>query len=303
MSVLPEPNRSGDAEAGPHDLAELCRLHDVGLELLGRAHDVEGLIEAILDEYERRLRELPPDALDRPEAGDPRTGAKVRALVRFAAQASAIQAQARSAADLRDRNRRVEEALAEARRWKDRLDALGAALGAAILVVSPEGRVTLASGAVGPLLDGRVAEGSALPPPLRGIPRGGDGDIVARGADGTDRVLAVARRALGENGCEGEVVLIHDVTQRRAAEEAEARVERLHEVLRTLGALSHKINNPLTALLGRAQLLRARADADPALAKSAEVVEESARRVADLIREIATVAKEARADAVERVLS
>lgn len=303
MAVHPEPNRPREAEAASHDLAELCRLHDVGLDLIGRAHDVDGLIEAILDEYERRLRELPPDALDRPDAGDARTGAKVRALVRFAAQASAIQSQARSAADLRDRNRRVEEALAEARRWRERLETVVAALDAAILVISPEGRVALASGAAGPLLDGRVAEGSALPSSFHKIPCGEDGDLVTRGADGADRVLAVARRALGEDGSEGEVVLIHDVTARRAAEEAEARVERLHEVLRTLGVLSHKINNPLTALLGRAQLLRARADADPAVAKSAEVVEESARRVADLIRELATVAKEARSEAVERVLS
>lgn len=303
MAVHPDPKRTRDAEAAPHDLAELCRLHDVSLDLLGRAHDVDDLIEAILGEYERRLKELPPDALDRPDAGDSRTGAKVRALVRFAAQASAIQSQARSAADLRERNRRVEEALAEARRWRERLETVVAALDSAILLVSPEGRVALASGAVDTLLDGRVAEGAPLPPPFHGIPFGGDGDLVTRGADGNDRVLAVSRRLLGESGCDGEVVLIHDVTARRAAAEAQARVEKLHEVLRTLGVLSHKINNPLTALLGRAQLLRARADAEPAVAKSAAVVEESARRVADLIRELATVAKEARAEAIERVLS
>jgi signal transduction histidine kinase len=303
MAVHPEPKRPREAEAASHDLAELCRLHDVSLDLLGRAHDVDGLIEAILDEYERRLKELPPDALDLPDPEDPRTGAKVRALVRFAAQASAIQSQARSAADLRERKRRVEEALAEARRWRERLETVVSALDAAILFVTPEGRVALASGAVETLLDGRAAEGSALPSSFHGIPYGGDGDLVTRGSDGTDRVLAVSRRALGGGGSDGEVVLIHDVTARRAAAEAEARVERLHEVLKTLGVLSHKINNPLTALLGRAQLLRARADADPAVAKSAEVVEESARRVADLIRELATVAKEARADAVERVLS
>jgi signal transduction histidine kinase len=73
-------------------------------------------------------------------------------------------------------------------------------------------------------------------------------------------------------------------------------------VLRTLSVLSHKINNPLTALLGRAQLLASRAGADPHVTKSTSVIEESALRIAELIRELAIVVKEGRQEAVDKVL-
>lgn len=302
MSVMRNPS----AEKGPadfYDLADLCRLHDVGLDLLARAENVDDLIEAILDEYERRLAELPADALDRPATGDPRTIAKVRALVMFAAQASAIKAHAQSGSALRERNRRMEEALDEARLWRERFGAVVASLDVAILIVSPDGNVREISGAAETLLKGRVGEGLPLPEALQRIPGGGDGDVLVHGNGDDERIVAVSRRNLGGSGADGEVILVRDVTAQRAAAEARNRVARLADVLRTLGVLSHKINNPLTALLGRVQLLRARADADPGAAKAAKVVEESAQRIADLIRELATVAREAREDAVERVLA
>ena len=46
------------------------------------------------------------------------------------------------------------------------------------------------------------------------------------------------------------------------------RLDRLAELLATLGVLCHRINNPLTSLLGRAQLLRARPETDPAVLKA-----------------------------------
>jgi signal transduction histidine kinase len=63
-----------------------------------------------------------------------------------------------------------------------------------------------------------------------------------------------------------------------------------------LADLSHKINNPLTSLLGRAQLLRQRADTDPYVAHAAEVIEECSRRIADHLREITSLVKEQRSD-------
>jgi len=42
------------------DLAELCRIHEIGLDLIGRSHDVDELLDRVLDEYESRLKELRP---------------------------------------------------------------------------------------------------------------------------------------------------------------------------------------------------------------------------------------------------
>jgi signal transduction histidine kinase len=77
-------------------------------------------------------------------------------------------------------------------------------------------------------------------------------------------------------------------------EPAEARLERLEELFGRLAGLSHKINNPLTSLLGRAQMLQMNRNLDPPAHKAVEVVSESARRVAEHMRELTDVVREGR---------
>jgi signal transduction histidine kinase len=114
-------------------------------------------------------------------------------------------------------------------------------------------------------------------------------------------VLLVARRDLHDEPG-GEVVLLSDVTERDREMEERHRLERFTELLKTLGVLSHKINNPLTSLMGRAQILRMRKVDDPNVEKAAEVIEESAKRIAEYIRELANVVKEGKEEALERLL-
>ena len=73
-----------------------------------------------------------------------------------------------------------------------------------------------------------------------------------------------------------------------------ARIEKLGDLLATVGVLIHKINNPLTALVGRAQLLRMQGELPPRVVRGAEVIEESSRRIAELTRELASRVKEGR---------
>jgi len=75
----------------------------------------------------------------------------------------------------------------------------------------------------------------------------------------------------------------------------------MQEMMETLGILSHKINNPLTSLLGRAQLLRVSGETDPKTRKAAEVIEESARRIAEYIRELANVVSDNRQEVARRL--
>ena len=93
----------GERELVP-DLAELCRIHEVGLDLIERSHDVDELLNRVLEEYERRLRELPGDALDG-RAGKPSAESvrKLRALVMFATQAAALKEKAVAASELKRR--------------------------------------------------------------------------------------------------------------------------------------------------------------------------------------------------------
>ena len=301
----PEPLETLQAE-----LLELGRVHDVSLDLIQRSHDLDGLLDRILDEYEVRLRELPCEALGSTGAAlSPPAAVKLRALLVFAAQAAALKEKAQAAAELRDRadalseaNARLGQALADAEAARRQLDGVLAALDAGILILGPDGAVRHANRAAC-LLAGGSVEGSDNPKPdfLEQLPRTADAEVQVRGNDGSDRVLLVARRGLA--GADGsEVVLLSDITRRSQEIEERHRIEKLAEILRTLSVLSHKINNPLTALLGRAQILKAMAGADPKVVKASTVIEESAVRIAELIRELASVVKEGRQEAVEKAL-
>ena len=280
------------------DLAELCRIHDVGLELIECSDDLDQLLDRVLEEYERRLAELPGEALDgRTTAAGVDSQRKLRALVMFATQASALRAKALAADEIRRRADAVEAGNA-------RLNGVLAALQTGVLIVSADGVIRKANHAATAVLaesEAAAPEGSRLPAFLSDAPRDAESEVVVTRESGGRAVLLVGRRSLGDVAAD-EVVTLSDVTRRYAAMEERHRLEKLADLLRTLGVLSHKINNPLTALLGRAQILRAKAETDPSVAKAAQVIEESAIRIAALIRERARVVKEGRQEAVDRVL-
>jgi signal transduction histidine kinase len=169
-----------------------------------------------------------------------------------------------------------------------------AALGAGVLMLAADGSVARCNRAAAGLLGRSEDElvGSPVPEIVASVPPGSEGEV-AFDEGGERRVLLVARRTVQEGG---EVVLLTDVTARRAEDERH-RIDRLDEVLATLAVLSHKINNPLTALIGRAQILQARQGTDPHVVKAATVIEESAQHIAELVRELAKVVKSGRVDA------
>jgi anti-sigma regulatory factor (Ser/Thr protein kinase) len=290
------------------DIAELCRIHEVGLDLISRSHDVDELLDRVIDEYESRLRALPSDALDaRSEAPHPDSVRKLRGLVMFATQAAALKEKAtftgelkRRAAMLEEANARLVAALDDAKRSHARLDGVLAALSSGVMIFEAGGTFLTANAAARELAG--AADDTALARLIaQGVPRGGEAEIDLSTADGRHRTLLVVRRTMsGDPG--SEVVLITDVTQRNRAVEERVRLEKLAEVLKTLSVLSHKINNPLAALLGRAQILQAQKATDPSVVKAAAVIEGASIRIADLIRELARVVKDGSQDAVDEML-
>jgi len=287
------------------DLQELCRIHDIGLEMIERSDDVDELLDRILDEYEERLDGLGSASLARPGAGQ----VKVRALVMFAAQAAALKEKAALTAELKRRSEALEHtnealrrALLDEEHGRRRLDEVLAAVDAGIVVLDPAGRVRHANRAAAALTGRGMTEllGADVGSVAGDVPRGGDGELSLAVAE-QNRTLLVARRDLpSEPGA--EVLLFSDVTAHERELDKRNRLERLAEMMRTLGVLSHKINNPLTSLMGRAQLLRRQAGADERVVKAAEVIEESARRIADYIRELAREVKAGRQEGLERLL-
>lgn len=80
-------------------------------------------------------------------------------------------------------------------------------------------------------------------------------------------------------------------------------VDALGELLSNLARLCHKINNPLTSVMGRAQMMQMRLEkqgsVDEASKKSVAVIEESAKRVAGLVQEMANLVCHGRKEFVE----
>jgi len=70
------------------------------------------------------------------------------------------------------------------------------------------------------------------------------------------------------------------------------------EFFAALRELCHRINNPLTTLIGRSQLLSMTAKDDPSLLKAAKAIGESSERIANYVRELAGVvqAEQARSE-------
>ena len=183
----------------------------------------------------------------------------------------------RDLAPERDHDRPVEDS----ERMRRRLDDVLSALDAGILLVGTEGRIEQANEAASALtgIDRNELVGRAV------------GEVVEPEGRAS-RPLHVARRALA-GGSAGEVVLLRSRSLADTTSDRE-RLERIVDTMVTLADLSHKINNPLTSLLGRAQILRLRLETDPAMRKAADVVEESARRIAEHVRELANVVRDTR---------
>jgi PAS domain S-box-containing protein len=293
----PETSESSSCRSAVEELAELCGINAVSIDLIERSHDLDELLDHVFDEYERRLESMSS------ETDDSRTGPKtvdqdsdLRALVMFASQAAALKEKAAAATELR----RMYE---EQERISRQLDCVLAALDAAILVVAEDGTIRHANRAAGALTGRRAEEliGQQAAGYLGPVARGGNGEVVIERGDGEPRVMLVSRRDLGRRG-DGEVVLLNDVTEHDRQLHERHREDKMSELLRTLGVLSHKINNPLTSLMGRAQILQMKKGLDPQVRKAADVIDESSRRIASYIRELAQIVEEQRPGALDELL-
>ena len=149
------------------DLAELCRIHEIGLDLIDRSHDVDELLDRVLEEYESRLASLPSDALDaRGKVPHPEGARKLHGLVMFATQAAALKEKAvaarelkRRAAELEKANTRLVAVLDEAQRSRARLDGVLSALPSGVVILQADGTFLTANAAARSSEQERAARG------------------------------------------------------------------------------------------------------------------------------------------------
>ena len=93
-----------------------------------------------------------------------------------------------------------------------------------------------------------------------------------------------------EGNIAGAVVTSRDVTDSKQLEQQLARAEKLAAMGQMLGGAAHELNNPLTAILGIADLLRERAP-DDTTRRHADIVLQQARRAAGIVRDLLALSR------------
>jgi two-component system cell cycle sensor histidine kinase/response regulator CckA len=117
------------------------------------------------------------------------------------------------------------------------------------------------------------------------------GEIQAALEDGAQRFVEAHTSPLWKDGSvAGALVFLRDLTERRSAHERMAQSDKLRAVGELAAGVAHNLNNALTVIQGRAQLLQRRAT-DEATSKSLEVIvnavadgSQTLRRILDYAR-------------------
>lgn len=117
------------------------------------------------------------------------------------------------------------------------------------------------------------------------------GEMQAMRADGALRFVEAHTSPLWKEGAvAGVLVFLRDLTERRRAHERMAQSDKLRAVGELAAGVAHNLNNSLTVIQGRAQLLQRRAT-DEATSKSLEVIiqavadgSQTLRRILDFAR-------------------
>ena len=177
-----------------------------------------------------------------------------------------------------------------------------------ILVFDLKGRYTFVSPRIaellgyGPehLMGKSVDDADATAPQLaelyRGVASGksalASSEYGTRHRDGSWRtMLGVASPLLDAEGkLAGVIISVRDVTIEKKMEQQIIQSERLAAMGQMIGGFAHELNNPLTVILGNAELLQ-EMETSPGAQKPIAALRQEARRAADLVRNLQDFAR------------
>lgn len=178
-----------------------------------------------------------------------------------------------------------------AHRMRASIESILESIDSGVLTLDLLGQITTINHAAQSLLGGPDGIEAAVPQPIR--------DYLRAGARGYQQIT-VAGRMLGLHGSAliggqsetiGTVLVLDDLTERRALEEQVQRAQRLAALGRLAGGLAHEIRNPLGITRAAAQMLQREIGADPALGEYTQVIQIEIDRVDRLIEQLLAYAR------------
>jgi two-component system NtrC family sensor kinase len=112
-------------------------------------------------------------------------------------------------------------------------------------------------------------------------------EYAARHQDGSGRTMLGVASPLrdAESKLAGVILSIRDVTIEKKLEQQIIQSERLAAMGQMIGGFAHELNNPLTAILGNAQLLEDR-ETDETARKRIETLNQEARKAAEIVKNL-----------------
>ena len=128
----------------------------------------------------------------------------------------------------------------------------------------------------------RQALSSRAPTELTELP-------IADGAEGRRYLLAMAAPLAGSPEGSAAVVILRDVTDERLMQERLLQSEKMVSVGHLVSGVAHELNNPLTGIIGFAQLLMAR-DLDEKTRRDIETIHGEADRAAQIVQNLLSFA-------------
>jgi len=109
----------------------------------------------------------------------------------------------------------------------------------------------------------------------------------ARHRDGSWRTMRATAGPLfdAENKVSGVIVSVRDITVERKLEQQIIQSERLAAMGQMIGGFAHELNNPLTSIMGVAELLQEGEATEP-VRKQLAMLQQQARRAADIVQNL-----------------
>ena len=109
----------------------------------------------------------------------------------------------------------------------------------------------------------------------------------ARHRDGSWRTMRATGSPLfdAENKVNGVIVSVRDITLEKKLEQQIIQSERLAAMGQMIGGFAHELNNPLTSIMGVAELLQESESSEP-VRKQLAMLQQQARRAADVVQNL-----------------